>query len=294
METYNKMNDLPTVSVIIPVYNAEKNIATLIESLLYLDYPKELLEIIIVDNNSSDRSKEIVKKYPVKLLEEKNIQSSYAARNNGLRNSKGVILAFTDADCIVKDSWLKKGIECLQNGAGDIIIGEVEPHIDHELNIFEKYDGITSFNHSCKTWNLITKKTVFDKVGLFNEILISGGDTEWGERSKKIGLRIFHCKQAVVFHPLRKSYTNLTKKQIRVGYGAGQKSKKIKFYNLPQQIIILVWGYILWELYVGRILLKSYLKNKITFVDLLFLCPIIIIFGLETTYGKIMGKVSEK
>lgn len=294
METYDKMNDLPIVSVIIPVYNAEKNIAILIESLLDLDYPKELLEIIIVDNNSSDRSKEIVKKYPVKLLEEKNIQSSYAARNKGLRNSKGVVLAFTDADCIVKDSWLKKGIECLQNGGGDIIIGEVEPHIDHELNIFEKYDIITSFNHSCKTWNLITKKTVFDKVGLFNEILISGGDTEWGERSKTIGLRIFHCKQAIVLHPLRKNYTSLLKKQIRVGYGAGQKSKKIKFYNLPQQIIILIWGYILWELYVGRILLKSYLKNKITFIDLLFLCPIIIIFGLETTYGKIMGKVSEK
>jgi glycosyltransferase involved in cell wall biosynthesis len=294
METYDKMNDLPIVSVIIPVYNAEKNISPLIESLLDLDYPKELLEIIIVDNNSSDRSKEIVKKYPVKLLGEKNIQSSYAARNKGLRNSKGVVLAFTDADCIVKDSWLKKGIECLQNGGGDIIIGEVEPQIDHELNIFEKYDIITSFNHSCKTWNLITKKTVFDKVGLFNEILISGGDTEWGERSKKIGLRIFHCKQAVVLHPLRTNYTSLLNKQIRVGYGAGQKSKKIKFYNLPQQIIILIWGYILWELYVGRILLKSYLKNKITFIDLLFLCPIIIIFGLETTYGKIMGKVSEK
>ncbi|RKY72368.1 MAG: hypothetical protein DRP97_00725, partial [Candidatus Latescibacterota bacterium] len=290
-ECDDTMNDLQTVSVIVPAYNAEKNIATLIESLLNLDYPKELLEIIIVDNNSNDRTKEIVKQYPVKLLEEKKIQSSYATRNTGVRNSKGEILAFTDADCIVDDDWLNKGIECLQKGIEDIIIGEVKSLTNHELNIFEKYDKITAFTHSCKTWNLVTPKKVFDKVGFFNKRLISGGDIEWGERAKEKGLKIFYCKQAVVYHPLRKSFHNLLKKQIRVGYGVGQKSKRIKFYNFPQQIIKLFGKYFLWVLWVGRMIVNSYRTDKITFFDLLSLCPIIIIFGLATTYGKIMGKV---
>jgi glycosyltransferase involved in cell wall biosynthesis len=273
------------LSVIVPAYNAEKNIATLIESLLHLDYPKELLEIIIVDNNSTDRTKEIINQYPVKLLEEKNIQSSYAARNTGIRNSKGEILAFTDSDCMVSDEWLKSGIQCLQEGAGDIIIGEVKSLSDHKLNIFEKYDKITAFRHSCKTWNLITPKKVFDKVGFFNERLISGGDTEWGERAKEKGVVISLCKQAVVYHPLR-SCNSLFKKQIRVGYGAGQKSEKIKLFNFPQQIIKLFVEFLFWLLSVGKMILNAYRTDKITLFDLISFCPITLIFGLVTTYGK--------
>jgi len=287
----NEMDNLPAVSVIVPAYNEGKNIANLIESLLHLDYPKELLEIIIVDNNSTDRTKEIINQYPVKLLEENNIQSSYAARNTGIRNSNGKILAFTDSDCMVSDEWLKSGILCLQEGAGDITIGEVKSLSDHKLNIFEKYDKITAFRHSCKTGALITSKKIFDKVGFFNERFISGGDTEWGERAKEKGLVISLCKQSVVYHPLRKSFNSLLKKQIRVGYGSGQKSKKIKLFNFPQQIIKIHVEFLFWILRVGKMILDAYRIDKITLFDLLSLCPIILIFGLATTYGKIMGRV---
>ena len=181
------MDYLKTVSIIVPAYNEEEKISELIESLLDLDYPNKLLEIIIVDNNSSDKTKEIIKQYPVKLLEENNKQSSYAARNRGIRNSKGGILAFTDADCVVKADWLMRGIECLQNKGIAVVIGEVTFISDYRLNIFEKYDKITAFKHACKTGNLITFKNVFERVGLFNENLISGGDTEWGARVEKKG-----------------------------------------------------------------------------------------------------------
>lgn len=60
-----------TASVIVPVYSAEKSIVKLIKSLSNLDYPKELLEIIIVNNNSIDRTREMAKRFPVILLEEK-------------------------------------------------------------------------------------------------------------------------------------------------------------------------------------------------------------------------------
>ena len=285
------MSGLPTVSVIVPTYNAEKDIVKLVESLLDLNYPKELLEIIIVDNNSIDQTKEIIKRYPVMLLEEKSIQSSYAARNRGIKNSRGKILAFTDADCMVESGWVKRGIECLYKGIGDIIIGQTKFLTDYELNIFEKYDKITAFHHSCKTWNLITYKKNFDKVGLFNEVLISGGDTEWGERAKEKGLRIFYCEQAVVYHPLRKSFNSLYKKQIRIGYGWGQKSKRIRFYNFPQQIIKYFEEYCIWIFRVSRMILTSYRRdNKISFFDLLLFCPVVIIFGVATIYGKIIGR----
>ncbi|MCK4734616.1 MAG: glycosyltransferase [Methanophagales archaeon] len=137
------MSGLPTVSVIVPAYNAEKNIATLIESLLDLDYPKELLEIIIVDNNSNDKTKEIVKRYPVRLLEEKNIQSSYAARNKGIRNAKSEILAFIDSDCVATLQWVKEGVKVLVSESADLVGGKVECIYSEHKMAAELYDSIT-------------------------------------------------------------------------------------------------------------------------------------------------------
>ena len=58
----------PTVSVIVPAMNAESTIKDLLDSLIRVDYDKRKLEIIIVDGGSEDRTREIVKKYPVKLI----------------------------------------------------------------------------------------------------------------------------------------------------------------------------------------------------------------------------------
>ncbi|KAF5437563.1 Glycosyltransferase involved in cell wall bisynthesis [Candidatus Methanophagaceae archaeon] len=138
------MDSLPAVSIIVPAYNAEKDIATLIESLLHLDYPKELLEIIIVDNNSTDRTKEIVNRYSVKLLEENTIQSSYAARNKGIRNAKNKIMAFTDSDCVATPQWVKKGVKALVSESADLVGGRVKFFYSERRTAAELYDSITN------------------------------------------------------------------------------------------------------------------------------------------------------
>ncbi|MBC8263573.1 MAG: glycosyltransferase [Anaerolineales bacterium] len=67
----------PFVSVVIPVYNGSRTIVACIESLLGLDYPSDHYEIIVVDNNSTDGTDNIVREYPVTLLYEREIQTSY-------------------------------------------------------------------------------------------------------------------------------------------------------------------------------------------------------------------------
>jgi len=110
---------LPQISIIIPVCNATHTIGWLLDSIQQLDYPSDRYEVLVIDNNSTDDLESAVAAYPVKLLHEHAVQSSYAARNLGIRQARGEILAFTDADCLVHPHWLR----CLQAAFHDPMVG---------------------------------------------------------------------------------------------------------------------------------------------------------------------------
>jgi glycosyltransferase involved in cell wall biosynthesis len=101
---------MTNVSIVVPVFNGEETIEKCLKSLLDLNYPKNKLEIIVVDNNSQDKTPKIVRKFPVRFLFE-SIQSSFAARNKGIKNAKYEIIAFTDADCVAHKNWVKELIK---------------------------------------------------------------------------------------------------------------------------------------------------------------------------------------
>jgi len=235
-----KLDTLPTVSVIVPAYNAEKDIVKLIESLLELDYPKKLLEIIIVDNNSNDQTKETVKQYPVKLLEEKNIQSSYAARNKGIRNAKSEIIAFIDSDCVATPQWIKEGVNILVSESADLVGGKIE-FTYSENSAAELFDSIThmqtEFNIKesavAATANLFVKSSLFDKIGMFPYWVKSGGDGQWTGKATRNGLSLLYAPMAIVKHPAR-SLRALLKKKYRIGGGMahiwiGEGRSSLKF-----------------------------------------------------------------
>ena len=96
------MNDLvrtsPLISVIVPVYNAERFIGACIESLLAMEYPHDRVEIIVVDNNSTDQTRKIIDSYRV-VAHREGKQGHSAARQAGIEISRGDIIASTDADC---------------------------------------------------------------------------------------------------------------------------------------------------------------------------------------------------
>ena len=105
-EAYNteKTSELPFVSIIVAAYNAEKTIGNCLKSLTSLDYPK--YEIIVVDNNSTDNTANIVRAYDVVYLLEQE-RGWPAARNTGVRHSKAQVIANIDADCTADKHWLK-------------------------------------------------------------------------------------------------------------------------------------------------------------------------------------------
>jgi len=214
------------ISIIVPVYNRNKEIITLLDSLLCIDYPKEFYEIIVIDNNSIDGTKEVIKNYPVKLLEENDIQSSYAARNKGIKNAKYGILAFIDSDCIADEDWLKEGIKPIIGGKADIVGGNVEFFFSEKKTAAELYDSITNMQiednirerNVAKTANLFAKKEIFNKIGLFPDYVKSGGDVQWTNKATRKSFSLVYAPKAVVKHPAR-SLKNLIKKQHSIGKG---------------------------------------------------------------------------
>ena len=93
-------------SVIVPVYN-DPRVEACISSLLTQDYPKELYEVIVVDNNSNDTTSEVIQRFNVKYVREDR-KGSYFARNKGLEIAKGDVAAFIDADCVAAPHWLSE------------------------------------------------------------------------------------------------------------------------------------------------------------------------------------------
>ena len=170
------------ISVIVPVYNSEKTIKECIKSILnqtYKDY-----DIIIVDNNSKDSTAKIIKKYPVKYLFYDKIQSSYAARNFGIENAKGEIIAFTDADCIADKNWLKDAMKHFKDKNIVCVGGNIKS--TKPTNYIEEYlaekEALTNkkidyFLPYPKTANAFYRKEIFNKIGLFEE-WVSGGDAD--------------------------------------------------------------------------------------------------------------------
>jgi glycosyltransferase involved in cell wall biosynthesis len=105
---------LPKVSIIIPAYNAEKTLTLCLESIKRLQYPQNLIEVILVDNNSTDRTKEISKHFDVfYVLEER--QGRSEARNRGLSIASGKYAAFVDADVFLDEYWLIELINLFSN-----------------------------------------------------------------------------------------------------------------------------------------------------------------------------------
>ncbi len=165
------------ISIVVPFYNEEKTIERCIRSLLELDYPERDYEILLVNNNSTDGSVDIVKKYPrVRLLHETQ-QGDFAARNLGLAEATGEIIAFTDSDTAPFADWLQQIRSVMANPEIAIIVGNLQFGPDsHALDLMAAYEEEKAkfiFNSEVKeiylgyTCNMIVRKKVFDDLGPF-------------------------------------------------------------------------------------------------------------------------------
>jgi len=239
MKTMSK-NERPNISVIVPVYNDPNGIKNTLSSLISQEYPEKSYEVLVIDNNSNDKTPHVIEEYIfkkpnlVKKFSENKIQSSYAARNKGIKKSNGSILAFIDSDMVVESKWLSKAIESMRRKKAEVLACNVEIYIPkHSNNIFAKYDKYTGipvkeyimYSNFAPTCCIFVEKRVFDEAGLFDSRLVSSGDYEFGNRISEMGIKIHYDENIIMYHPARTSFKSLVKKSIRIGRGNQQMSK---------------------------------------------------------------------
>ncbi|WP_246084389.1 glycosyltransferase [Salinadaptatus halalkaliphilus] len=157
-------------------------------------------------------------------------QSSYAARNTGIRNTDSDVLAFVDADMTVPEDWLESALETFQTHDGDYMGCNVELTLPEDPTIAARYDHHTGFpieqylerQQFAPTCCLFVRRTVFEDVGLFDHRLLSGGDKEFGNRVHEAGYDLHFAADATMYHPTRNTLADLVKKDRRVGRGLCQ------------------------------------------------------------------------
>lgn len=231
------------ISVIVPVFADPKGLQRCLRALATQSIPQADFEVIVVDNGDNGRLAADDLPANARLVAEAT-PSSYAARNRGLAVAQGEVIAFTDADCEPYADWLERGVACLDEDAHrGLVGGAVIPTFAcptrptaaelYSSVIFHRQEKLIAERHFAVGANLFTRRTVFDRVGMFDARLRSGGDREWGERIARHGYEIAFAPGARVGHPALHTLGALRRKAVRVlggelqrrradGYGLGE------------------------------------------------------------------------
>ena len=219
----------PFVSVIIPVYNDRDGTRRCLTALQQQTYSAERFEIIVVDNASDDPLHPVVDAFPAAqcLLETK--QGSYAARNRGIAEARGEVVAFTDADCKPAPNWIEEGVKALETEQADAAAGAVQfTFRERRPNPWEYYDAQVYLQQeknvrtlgAASTANLFVTREAIERFGCFNEDLKSGGDFEFTRRISQGGGTLVYAPAAAVEHPARASFAEILKRDRRVQEGS--------------------------------------------------------------------------
>ncbi|HEY9642491.1 MAG TPA: glycosyltransferase [Coleofasciculaceae cyanobacterium] len=224
---------LPFVSVIIPVYNGEKDLPDLLDCLQRQTYPGERVEYLLVDNGSRDRTAEILHAaqsramWPLRCLSAPEIQSSYAARNTGIRAARHPIFAFTDADCRPQPDWLAHLVQPFAQPHVGLVAGEImalpghswlERYADRHETLSQKHTLAHPFCPYGQTANLAIRRSALEQVGLFRPYLTTGGDADLCWRIlQQTTWQIQLAADAIVHHRHRSTLAELQSQWRRYG-----------------------------------------------------------------------------
>ncbi|OGH11283.1 MAG: hypothetical protein A3B38_00450 [Candidatus Levybacteria bacterium RIFCSPLOWO2_01_FULL_36_13] len=199
------MQNRPYISVLVTAYNEEKDLPLCLDSIKNSDYPQEKYEIIVVDNNSTDKTASIALKYGALVIKETKQGNTFAV-STGMKAAKGEIIAMTDADSIVNKSWLLEIDKLFQDkkivaatGTADILTRSKIFNITSEFfyELFLRFNSFLGKPH-LTGFNLVVRKSALEKVGGINEAFTMSPDVDLGLRIKREGKVVFSSKLKVI------------------------------------------------------------------------------------------------
>lgn len=276
------MNDKPFVSVIIPCRNEEKYISKCLDSIIANDYPKDRIEIFVIDGMSTDGTNSVVENYVkkynfIKLLKNPKKTAS-SAMNIGIKNSRGDIIIRMDAHNIYKEDYISKCVNYLDQlkadnvggiwitlpGENSSIAKAISLVLSHPFGIGNSYfrRGVKEIREVDTVPFGCYKREVFERIGFFNENLIRNQDIEFNLRLKRAGGKIFLCPDIVSYYYARSNLRSLFKQNFMNGFWVVYS---LKYANLPFSYRHLVPAVFLLSLLLSLLLIPIY-KNAIYFL----------------------------
>ena len=244
------MSEIPEISVAVCTYNRADVLPKCLESLTNQSADKDMFEVLIIDNNSTDRTKEITSKFCEKhsnfryVFEEK--QGHSQARNRAIAEAKGKYLAYIDDDETVNREFVQSILKCFHETDADIVGGPVFTWIDSVKKTVFYNAGAYNFHPSSERKRMIPpgfdfgfgcghscfKKSLFDELGGFSENfgivngkLQMGEDSEMGYRLLKAGKVFYYEPKMIVQHQLRTKeleFAGILKRSYNTGKGIGK------------------------------------------------------------------------
>ncbi len=261
----------PPVSIVIPVYNRPQEISECLEALLQLHYPEDRREIIVIDDGSTDHTREVVGRYPVRFIAREANRGQAAARNLGVQQARGEIIAFIDSDCVAEPEWLTELVPYFQDQRIGLVGGFVASYF--QKTWLDRYESAASplnmgrslvmadssdLDFYVPTCNLLVRKEAYLVVGGLDETRRFGEDVDLCWKLRKQGYQQLYVPAGPVRHKHRSRLLNSAIQRFHYGtsepelYASHSEVKK----GLPWQAA----GFLFWiAIALGFFWQKSFL-----------------------------------
>ncbi len=209
-----------SVSVIIPCRNEERLISKCLDSIIANDYPKDRLEILVVEGRSEDRTREILKEYAkqysyLRILDNPK-KITPVALNIGIKESKGRIILMMGAHASYEKDYISKCVKYLSEYKADnvggvtktilsknsIIARSIAMVLSHPFGTGDSYfrKGSQKFRWVDTVFGGCYRREIFNKIGLYNENLARNQDMEFNLRLKRAGGKILLAPDIINYY----------------------------------------------------------------------------------------------
>ena len=280
------------ISIIIPAFNEIKRLPVCLESIRHLDYPRDRIEVIVIDNGSTDGTRESAEKSGAVVLVDKGKNVS-GLRNLGARQAKGDILAFVDADCTVSRDWLTRAVTYYEKK--DVAAWGSPPSVPSGATwvqrawyLVRKKDLEVQEVNWLESMNLFVRRDQFLSIGGFNENLVTCEDADFSFRIAQHGRIISDSGIAVIHLGEASTVREFVKKEIWRGQGnlKGIFSHGLLLREFLSFSIPIYFGLLIPLLVIGLIITRN-LEVLIPFFLLCLIPSVMVLFKVRR---RVMAK----
>ena len=215
----------PSISIVIPAYNAADTVEICMAALTRQTTPRERYEVILVDDGSTDRTRELATRHGARVIAQPH-SGRAAARNRGIDAARGALVLFTDADCEPARDWIEQMVNPLLDPSITGVKGVYRTRQTSLTARFVQIEYEDRYDHAERspyidfvdTYAAAYRRTALVAVGGFEPTLPFDEDQELSFRLAESGHKLVFNPLAAVYHRHPESWSEYAQRKFQIGY----------------------------------------------------------------------------